>query len=314
MLVLFMGSAAAQELDSLKAIMDNKQSSSSRESEDSQKKTISPVNIKENKDGVDVTIGDKRIIEVQDHPDSTRIRVGNREISIVENNNNSDIHIGRVKNHNFHESARFRGHWAGFEWGINNFLDNDFTLSRESDAAFMDLNTDRSWCININFAQFSMGFGTSHAGILTGIGLQYNNYYFDNANSLAEVNDYVQSLPLDASTLVRSKLTTSSIRVPLILEVQLPGSTRSKRLFLSGGVVAGIKLGSHAKVVTKDSGAKNKDKNNDDFNISPFRYGLIARAGYGNLSIFGEYYFTSMFVPDKGPELKPFSVGLSLSF
>jgi len=306
-------SVPAQELDSLRAIMENKDPGD-RESEDTQKKHFPPISVDEKDDGVNIKLGDKDILDVTDTPDSTRIRVGDREFYIVEKNDDADIHFGRVKDHEFHGSKRFRGHWSGIEWGLNNFLDDDLTLSREGDAAFMDLVTDRSWCINLNFAQYSLGFGTSHAGLLTGIGLQYNNYFFDNANSLAEVNDYVESLPLNDSMLIRSKLTASFLRIPLTLEIQFPGSSRSRRIFLSAGMVAGIKLDSHSKVVTKGSGGKNRDKNNDDFNISPFRYGVIASAGYGNLSVFGEYYFTPMFVADKGPELHPFSIGLAFSF
>jgi hypothetical protein len=334
LLALFSVSSPAQELDSLKAIMDNKQPSQknvNREGQDTH--TYSPVTVNENDEGVNIKLGDKdllkvldnpdsttvtlgqsNILEVFDHPDSTHIRVGNREISIVEKNNKADIHIGKVKDHKNNEFPKFRGHWAGFEWGINNFLDKDFTLSREGDAAFMDLNTDRSWCINLNFAQYSLGFGTSHIGLLTGIGLQYNNYYFDNANSLAEVDDYIVPVPLDDSILTKSKLTASFLRIPLVIEGQFPQTSRSRRMYISAGLITAIKLDSHAKVVTKDSNGKKKDKNNDDFNMNPFRWGLVARLGYGMMSVYGEYYFTPVFIKDKGPELYPFSLGLAFSF
>ena len=155
----------------------------------------------DNDDSTYIKVGKNKILEVFDHPDSTRIRVLDREISIVENNNKSDIHIGRVNDHDCRQPHKFRGHWTGLEWGINNFLDKDFTLSREGDATFMDLNNNRSSCFNLNFAQFSLGFGTSYFGMVTGIGLQYNNYFFDNAYSLAEIDDYVQPVPLDDATL-----------------------------------------------------------------------------------------------------------------
>jgi hypothetical protein len=177
----------------------------------------------------------------------------------------------------------------------------------------MDLNTGRSWVINLNFAQYSLGFGTSHIGLLTGLGLEFGNYFFDNDNSIHEVDDYIMVDSLDGN-ITKSKLSTTFLRVPLILEVQFPKTIRSHRVFLSAGIVAGLKLGSHTKVVYKDDGGKNKDKNRDDFNINPFRYGLTARLGYGNVSVFGDYYLNSLFVKDKGPELHPFSIGLSFNF
>jgi hypothetical protein len=314
LLAFFSVSSPAQELDSLKAIMDSKQPDKAGNKEVQDTHTYSPVIVTENDEGVNIKLGDKDLFNVHDNNDSTRIRVGNREISIVEKDNKADIHIGKVKDQKNRQFQKFRGHWAGFEWGINNLLDNDFTLSREGDASFMDMDIDRSWCINLNFAQYSLGFGSSYIGLLTGIGLQYNNYYFDNANSLAEVDDYVVTVPLDEASLTKSKLTASLLRIPLILEGQFPRTIRSKRMFVSVGLVTTIKLDSHAKVVTEDSNGKKKDKNNDDFNMSPFRYGLIGRLGFGMMSVYGEYYFTPLFIDEKGPELYPFSLGLAFSF
>jgi hypothetical protein len=146
------------------------------------------------------------------------------------------------------------------------------------------------------------------------MGFEFNNYFFDHANSIVEENDYAVSSPLDPQNLAKSKLTTTYLRVPLILEVQFPGTIRARRLYMSAGAVGGLKLGSRAKVVYKGSGGKDKSKDRDDFNINPFRVGLTARIGYGNLGLFGDYYFTPMFINGKGPELYPFSVGLSLGF
>jgi hypothetical protein len=307
-------SVSAQELDSLRAIMGNKEEQNpgqDRVKVDVGNKEL--IKVMDNHDSTYVKLGDNKLIEVIDQPDSTRIRVGNKEISIVENNDKTDIHMGRIHDVDRHHTPKFRGHWAGFEWGINNFLDNENTLSREGDAAFMDLNTSRSWAINLNFAQYSLGFGTTHFGLVTGFGLEFNNYFFDNNNSLVELNDQVVSEPLDGTHLAKSKLTTTFLRVPLMLEGQFPGTIRGRRVFISAGLISGIKLGSHTKVVYKDGG-KDKSKNRDDFNINPFRYGLTARLGYGCMSIFGDYYITPMFVKDKGPSLHPFSVGLAFTF
>ncbi len=319
--------APAQELDSLKTIMGI------GDERDQPGQENSPVKVYDEGDQVKVNLGDKemlkvvdqgdstlvtvgknQVIEVYDHPDSTRIRVGNREISIVENNNKSDIHIGRVHDRDHQKWSRFKGHWAGFEWGINNFMDEDFTLSREGDASFMDLNTGRSWDVNLNFAQFSLGFGSSYIGAVTGLGIEFNNYYFDNSNSIDEVDDQVVSRPLEPSNLSKSKLTTSFLTIPLLIEGQFPNTSRDRRVFISAGIVTGLKLGSHTKVVYKNDDGKDKSKDKDDFNINPFRYGLTARLGYGCINVFADYYISTMFIKDKGPELHPFSMGLALTF
>ena len=326
---------SAQELDSLKAIMGNKnnQENSVEQNDETPDPAIieddeeevkvkigekEVVKVTESGDSTYVKIGNKGVLQVIDQPDSTTIRVGDKEIRIVEKNDDTNIRIGDIgdddhRSHHDYSGPKFRGHWAGFEWGINNFLDASNTISRESDSWFMDLNTGRSWVINLNFAQYSLGFGTSHVGLLTGLGLEFSNYFFDNDNTILDGADFVIGDSL-TGTISKSKLTTTFLRVPLILEVQFPNTIRSKRVYLSAGVVAGLKLGSHTKVVYEDNGSKNKDKNRDDFNINPFRYGLTARFGIGNMSVFGDYYFSTMFVENKGPELHPFSVGLAFNF
>lgn len=332
LLTTFIVKATSQELDSLKAIMENKQETGQGTDDDNV--IVDPVQVEDNGDEVKVMVmdkeivkvlenndttvvklGDKNFIQVITQPDSTRIRVGDKEISILEKNGeDTHISIDDADDSDAIRNPRFRGHWAGFGWGINNFLDEANTISREGDDLFMDLNSGRSWAINLNFAQYSLGFGTSHVGMLTGLGLEFNNYFFDNANSISEGDDdFVVAVPLDSSY-TKSKLTTTFLRVPIIFEVQFPRTIRAKRVFISAGIVGGLKLGSHTKVVYKDDNGKNKDKDKDDFNINPFRYGLTARIGFGSLSVFGDYYFTPMFVKDKGPELHPFSIGLAMVF
>jgi hypothetical protein len=333
LLTLIWVTVPAQELDSLKAIMGVGESAGNQDVQVEQEEhSQSPVKVYENSDQVRVNVGDKemlrvvddgdstyvklgrnKMLEVYDHPDSTRIRLGNKEISIVENNNKADIHIGRVKDHDRRGYEKFRGHWTGFEWGMNNFLDADFTLSREGDAAYMDLNTGRSAALDLNFAQFSLGFGTTYFGVVTGLGLEFNNYFFDNNNTIAEIDDQVVEVPLDGQNLSKSKLSTTFLRIPLLLEGQFPHAGRGKRVFISAGIVGGFKLGSHTKVVFDNDG-KDKSKDRDDFNINPFRYGLTARLGYGCFALYSDYYFTPLFVKEKGPELYPFNVGLSFTF
>lgn len=337
LLSAFAASLFAQELDSLQNIMDKKDAPASTENRveiEDDGDGFTPVIVDEDSSGVNirlldkdvvkviedgdttyVRLGEKGVIQVSNQPDSTTIRVGDKEIRIVERDDDTDVIIDDTDENDFDDilNPKFRGHWAGMEWGINNFLDDDFSISREGDNQFLDLNTGRSWAINLNFAQYSIGFGTSHAGLVTGLGLEFNNYFFDHDNSIKEVDDYVVADTLSGN-IAKSKLTATYLRVPLIFEVQFPGTIRAQRIHMSAGIIASLKLGSHTKVVYKDSNGKDRDKKNDDFNINPFRYGLTARVGFGGMSIFGEYYFSTLFVKDKGPELHPFTVGLAMAF
>jgi hypothetical protein len=62
-----------------------------------------------------------------------------------------------------------------------------------------------------------------------------------------------------------------------------------------------------------ESGEKSKEKNKGDFNLSPLRWGVTARVGYKDVSLFANYYMTSLFKPGRGPELYPFTIGLAIT-
>jgi len=293
-----------------------------------QKKMKNPVvNVKEDASGSEVSVGPNDNIKVQSHPDTTKIMLGRKGISIVDNGDGTSVKVEKIdyddddmQNDDFFKSkSKFKGHWAGFEFGFNNFVDNNFSFSRQGENSFMDLNTGRSWNVNINFMQYSIGFGTDKIGLVTGMGLEFNDYHFD--NNINIIKDPVTGVTVadqyynnNDIHLDKTKLTTTYVTVPLLLEFQLLNASRSKRIHLSGGVIGGVKIGSHSKVVYQDNGDKRKQKNRDDFNLSPFRYGVTARVGYRALNLFANYYITPLFEADKGPELNPVSIGIRFDF
>ena len=115
LVAVFCTGISAQELDSLKAIMGNK--NAPEKSDNRNDENTEPVIIDENSDEDDseevnvkirekefvkviesgdstyVKVGNKGVLQVIDQPDSTTIRVGDKEIRIVEKNNDTDIHF-----------------------------------------------------------------------------------------------------------------------------------------------------------------------------------------------------------------------------
>ncbi|MFO7939583.1 MAG: outer membrane beta-barrel protein [Bacteroidales bacterium] len=209
----------------------------------------------------------------------------------------------------------FDGNWAGFELGLNNYVDKDFSFSRTGDDAFMDLNTGKSWNVNINVADIGINLYKGKVGLVSGIGFEFFDYKFDdNSMTLAKENgvvvpDYATYADM---SLMKTKITMSYLTVPFLLEWQIP--VGSNDIVVNGGVVGGMKLGSHTKVVYKEGGNRQKDKVRDDFNLSPFRYGFTARIGYNDWKLYATYYAVPLFEEDKGPELFPVAAGISLSF
>ncbi|HDR68425.1 MAG TPA: PorT family protein, partial [Bacteroidaceae bacterium] len=114
------------------------------------------------------------------------------------------------------------------------------------------------------------------------------------------------------ANLTHSRFFTSYLTVPLLLEFQIPAG--GDRIHLSGGVIGGAKLWSNTRMKYRTPGSKSKNRIYGDYNLTPLRYGATVRAGYGNVSLYANYYLSSLFKKEKGPELYPFAVGLSFNW
>jgi hypothetical protein len=275
--------------------------------------------------------------------DTTNFVLGKKEISIIDKNGETDIKVkNRDKNseeseevsddsnendndivdedtdwwndnkwNNDKSNRHFKGHWDAFQIGINSYLSPDKSTSLPASMDYMALNTNKSINININMLQQSFGLIGRNFGIVSGLGLEFTNYVFDGNNTIVKDASGMIVADVKPFKLDKSKLTTSYLTVPLILEFQFPGERRSNRLYINGGVVGGLKLGSHTKIKYKENGDKQDEKDKNDFNLNSLRYGFTGRIGIKHLSIYGTYYPVALFEKNKGPELYPFMVGFS---
>jgi hypothetical protein len=291
-----------------------------------------PVIVSEDQPATVVSVGENETVVVDENKDTTRIKVGNKGIIIIEGDKGTQVNIENIdenseESENFSElndedvdnediesKAKFKPHWEGIEIGLNNYVNSNGSMSLDPIMSFMDLNTSRSWNFNVNFLQYGFGLGTDKIGLVTGLGFEWNNYHFDNDNNIQKVDGVIESFPLSPATypnIQKTKLQTTYLRAPLLVEFQIPAG--SKRIYLSAGPIAGVKLGANTKIVYKENGDIQKVKDKDDYNLSSIRYGFTARAGYRGLKLFANYYLTPLFETNKGPELYPFSVGLTLA-
>jgi len=270
------------------------------------------VTVVESRDSTDVKIGNNAIVIKDGHGDTVRVRVGRKALVIADGKNGSDIKLDQLDDQEFESwtgrPARFKGHWAAFEMGINSFAKADYTGFPPD--YFMDLNQNKSFEVGINFLRYSIGLQKEkrNIGLVTGLGWTYNDYRFSNPYTIENDNGKVKSVVLAETGLSKTKLSTSYLTVPLLLELQIPVNNGDKRLYISGGVIGGLKVGSHTKVKINDS----KPKDRGDLNINPFRYGATARFGYKGINLFGTYYFSTFFKNGRGPEMYPFTIGIGL--
>src|SRR4030095_6971796 len=112
-------------------------------------------------------------------------------------------------------------------------------------------------------------------------------------------------------SLNKNKLVTDFINVPLLVEFNT-SMNKKKTFHFATGVIGGVKVASHLKLV-EDSGENEvKNKIYDDFNVNPWRADATVRLGYRDFTVFGSYSLTSFFKSDKEPQLNTLTVGMRL--
>lgn len=266
----------------------------------------------EEQDTSRLKIGD--IVTVEDTDDETVIRIGKRDIRIDDENDRTGSHSEDYDDEKEYSHSRqaFKGHLGGIEFAFNGFSTDTWGRIDEPVEGWLDLNTTRSSAFNIVAPPVNLGF-SRRFGLVTGLGISFNNYFFDGNNSVAVGEEGITGpvYPPSEINYEKSKLATLYGILPVMLEVQIPVS-HSGSINLGAGVIGAVKLGSHTKTVYYSDG-KQKEKNHDDFNLNVLRYGVTARAGYEMVQVYGTCYLSPMFEKNKGPELFPFEVGIALT-
>ncbi len=252
----------------------------------------------------------------QEKKDTSTIFIGKTKIIIIsedekvefKDKDTIDIDISDTTKCN-----KYNGHWAGIDLGLNGYLNNANSMDLTGSGKFMSLNQAKSWTFSLNFAEFNIGIVKKYVGITSGFGLQFNNYRLNSDNRLigdsADLTYFTDTIKYK-----KNKLLATYLTLPLLLEFQLPVNHKKDWLHLSVGVVGALRVGTHTKQVFDLNGNDNKEKQRDDFHLSPFQYGLTGRLGYNDMSVFVNYSLSSLLRNGEGPELYPWSAGISFSF
>ena len=152
--------------------------------------------------------------------------------------------------------------------------------------------------------------------VALGPGIGTDNIYF-NKTAIDVANRSGTTFKNDTITRYKkSKLATGYLELPL----ELRYSTKPANMNTGWKFALGMKIGTllDGKVKSKiDLDATGRGgyfvKTKDKRNFNGTRLAATARAGYGNISLFGSYTLTDFFKAGFGPEVRPFSIGLAIS-
>ncbi len=172
------------------------------------------------------------------------------------------------------------------------------------------------------YLMFDFPFKTSpklSVGIGAGIGTS-NMYFKDTYIDIAgrQGNRLSFNDVSDTTRFKKYKLATAFLEAPVELRYTARPQTPKK----SFKAAAGVKVGTMLSAVVKGKNLLNgsgqsinnftsKEKSKRFFNST--RISLTGRMGYGNLSIFGTYQINALIKEGFGPDVRPYSIGLTLS-
>lgn len=267
-------------------------------------------------------------VQVDDNNDTTNIRVGNHIIVVDDD--------GNVQYKKTRKVRKFNGHWAGFELGVNGYLTPDYDMNFGQANDYLDLNMAKSIKVGINLFEQNLSLTRNQKlGLVTGLGWEVNNYRFDDNVSLVSDSSKIMGFYNKGVAVSKSKLVVSYLEIPLLLEFQNNTHKKSHDFHFAAGLVFGLRVCSHTKQVFEENNKEytwidptppqeevtglvlrspgdDKAKNHDDFHLNPFKADATVRLGWGWVNLFGTYSITTLFRENRGPELYPFSVGLTI--
>jgi hypothetical protein len=156
--------------------------------------------------------------------------------------------------------------------------------------------------------------------VAIGAGVGTDNIYFD--KTYVGIKDITPTLQFhdqsDTTHFKKSKLSTAYIEAPLELRFNSRPDNPNKGVKVALGIKGGLLLNAHIKQKTEQtsSGATinaytEKESSKRFFNSN--RFTGTARIGYGVFSVFGSYQINSLFKEGVGPDVRPWTIGLTLS-
>ena len=203
--------------------------------------------------------------------------------------------------------------WFILDLGFANYSDNTnySSLATQSFApGFQEedlkLRTGKSVNVNLWLFMQRLSLIKKAVNLKYGLGLELNNYSFDNEQVRFQENPTRIILDPAYKGLEKNKLAADYVNVHLMLNFNLTPN-RKNGFGFSAGVSGGYLYSSRQKVKDNDD----KDKLHDDFDLRKFKVAYIGELTLGPVRLYGSYAAKSMW--DKGLDQTPYAIGVRLS-
>lgn len=199
----------------------------------------------------------------------------------------------------------------------NFVVDFGFNQPFDKDSLF-DIGFWGSRTANVYY-QYDIRIMNSKFSFVPGIGLSFERYKLKHLDRLGyDATGETLVLNPGFQGMRKSMVITNYIEIPLELRFSTRPEDPARSFKASVGGRIGYLYDSFSKVIYKEEGEKKVFKDKQNFNMNRFRYGVFAKVGAGNFSVFAYYNLVPVFEEGKGPQpaktdMKNFTVGISLS-
>ncbi len=240
--------------------------------------------------------------------DTTKIKWGKRDYTIIGKGNDDD---DKDDNSSKSSNGNFK-YWKGFSVGVNGYLGHKANLDIPAPGAFLELNYAKSIQFSINAFQKNFHMYKNHVNIYTGLGIDFNHYALENNVTLKPNVPYLTATIDSTIDYKKNTLNITYLKVPLMLEINT-GKNPNHNFHIAFGAELDYRIHAVTKQSYEQNDKKIQVKHRDDYNLEPFSYSAVARVGYNNISIYANYGFSRLFKKDKGPQVYPFAVGITVT-
>jgi len=187
-------------------------------------------------------------------------------------------------------------------------------LVNKAGANAPELRPEGSRYVNLGLSyRQRLGGRRSPLYLLGGPEIAFNNYMLEGNYKWQNTNG-ITSVALEptARQYQKTKLATSTLTVPLMLQLRLRDEHHRNTFRLGAGGFVGYRLASWTKLKYFENGSTYKDKDYGSYNLNDWQYGLQAQLGYGSFNFFVKYNLNELFRDGRGPQAQTLSFGLRL--
>lgn len=200
-----------------------------------------------------------------------------------------------------------------FDLGTNNYLSN----GKFEDTTYT-VRPWGSWYLAASSIQRTRV--ARHFFLEWGLGISWYNFKFQSDDVMVQRTDTGVEFVTDTRDVNhrKSKLTATYINASFIPVIDFGDHGKKARMWdgygnsfrIGIGPYVGYRVASRSKLVYKDDGDLEKEKQRNSFYLSNLRYGARLQLGFHGTDLFFNYDLNELFAEGKGPKLNAFSFGV----